>query len=152
MIGGEKKKVLYVGSDHAGYNAKTKLKTYLEGKGFHVTDLGCFSEDPCDYPDIAREVAEKMLEDPSARGILICGSGIGVGIAANRFKKIRAVTAANVGLAEMGRKHNDANVLTMGARTTSDEEIEKITEKFLNTDFEGEERHERRRDKMDSLG
>lgn len=152
MIGEPEKKIIFVGSDHAGFAAKEALKPYLEEKGLDVTDLGCFSEEPCDYPDIAREVAEKVLEHQDARGLIICGSGIGVSIAANRFKTVRAVNANTEQLAEMGRKHNNANVLTMGARVIDVETMKKIVDKFLTTEFEGEERHERRVEKLSTLG
>lgn len=148
----EKKEVIYMGSDHAGYEAKTELQKYVEGLGYKVIDLGAFSEEPVDYPDVAREVSEKIYESEKGRGILICGTGIGISMAANKMKGIRAALCTNEEMAEMAKRHNNANVLAMGARITDIEEMKKITDKFLNTDFEKEEeRHVRRAEKIDSL-
>lgn len=135
---------LYIGSDHAGYSMKNSLKEYLIGAGHDVVDLGAFSEDSVDYPDIAREVCEKVLENPGAFGILICGTGIGMQMTANKLRGIRATVATNENMAEMSRKHNDANVITLGGRTTDLELAKKIVDKFLATEFGGEERHVRR--------
>lgn len=149
------KQLVFIGSDHAGFKAKEELKPYLVLEGFEVTDLGCFSEDPCDYPDIAREVSEKVIEHngDSAFGILICGSGNGVAIAANRYKDIRAGVAVNERMAEMTRKHNNANVLTMGARDIDVEMMKRVAKKFLTTEFESnEERHVRRVEKLNTMG
>ncbi|HPU94669.1 MAG TPA: ribose 5-phosphate isomerase B [Candidatus Gracilibacteria bacterium] len=139
---------IYIGSDHGGYEMKNSLKDYLVSKGNDVTDLGCFSTDSIDYPDIAREVAEKVTENPGSRGVLICGTGIGMQIAANKIPGIRATVATDEHMAEMSRKHNDANVITLGGRTTEMEMAKKIVDKFLSTDFENEERHVRRVEKM----
>lgn len=144
-------KVVYIGSDHAGFQAKDAVKEYMESKGYEVTDLGCFSEEPCDYPDIAREVAEKVSEVPGSMGIAICGSGVGVAIAANKQRGIRAAMINTPEIAETARKHNDLNVLTMGARYTSVEAMKPIVDKFLTTDFENEERHARRVEKLNTL-
>jgi len=144
---------LYVGCDHAGFKLKVELVDELKEKGeFDVVDLGCFSEVSCDYPDIAREVAEKVLEVDGAKGILICGTGIGMAMAANRFKGIRAANVYSAHLAEMARLHNNANVLTLGGREIDLDKAVEITEKFLTTDAQSEERHLRRIKKMDSIG
>ena len=111
--------------------------------------MGCFNEEASDYPDFAREVGEKVLEHKNARGVLICGTGIGMSMAANRLRGVRAVLATTEEYAEMGRKHNDANVLCMGARTTEVAIMEKLFDVFMATEFAGEERHIRRVDKMD---
>lgn len=140
---------LYIGSDHAGYSMKNSLKEYLIGAGHDVVDLGAFSEDSIDYPDIAREVSEKVLENPGAFGVLVCGTGIGMQMTANKLKGIRATVATNEGMAEMSRKHNDANVITLGGRTTDLELAKKIVDKFLSTEFENEERHVRRVNKIE---
>lgn len=150
MFGEEKKQVVYIGSDHAGYESKSGLGKYLEGEGYDVTDLGCFDEEPHDYPDIAREVSEKVLETKGVFGILICGTGIGMSMAANKLNGIRAALVTSEEMAEMTRKHNDANILAMGSRTTDLETMKKIALKFLRTDFEkNEERHVRRVKKID---
>ncbi|MFH1284224.1 MAG: RpiB/LacA/LacB family sugar-phosphate isomerase, partial [Candidatus Peregrinibacteria bacterium] len=116
MFGEKDRTVVYIGSDHAGFEAKGELKKYLEDGGYNVTDLGCFTPEPCDYPDVAREVGEKVAEHGSAFGILICGTGIGVAMAANKVRGVRAAQATDENLAEMARKHNNANIVTMGAR------------------------------------
>lgn len=149
MFGEAEKKHVYIGSDHAGFQAKEVLKESL-GTEFHVTDLGAFNEEPVDYPDIAREVSEKILENGGAMGIIICGTGTGMAMAANKVKGIRAAMCTNEFLAEMARKHNNANILALGARVSSTDEIKKIADKFLHTEFEaGEERHVRRVNKID---
>jgi len=131
---------------------KNSLKEYLIGAGNDVVDLGAFSEDSVDYPDIAREVSEKVLENPGAFGVLICGTGIGMQMTANKLRGIRATVATNENMAEMSRKHNDANVITLGGRTTDLELAKKIVDKFLGTEFEAEERHVRRVGKIDEAG
>ncbi len=152
MIGEKKKKVVFIGSDHAGFKVKRELYEFLDGEGVDVTDLGCFSEESYDYPDIAREVAEKAMEHPEAYGILICGSGIGVAIAANKVQGVRAAMANTEELAELARRHNNANVLTMGARITEVPEMEKIIKKFMTTEFEKDhERHVRRVQKLNDM-
>ena len=141
---------IYIGSDHAGFDAKNELKPFLEENNFNVTDLGCFTPDPCDYPDIAREVSEKVLEVEGSLGILICGTGIGMSMAANKLRGIRAAVATSEEMAESTRKHNDANVLAMGSRIIGVEDMKKITLKFLQTDFEKDkERHVRRVEKIE---
>ena len=141
---------LYIGSDHGGYEMKGDLKEYLEGNGNNVVDLGTFSDDSVDYPDIAREVCEKVLENPESFGILVCGTGIGMQMTANKLVGIRATVATDEHMAEMSRKHNNANILTLGGRTTNFEDAKKIVDKFLTTDFEkGEERHVRRVEKIE---
>lgn len=151
MFDKEEEKPVYIGSDHAGFEDKNKLKVYLNEKGYHVTDLGCFTPEPCDYPDIAREVGEKVLEVPGAQGILICGTGIGMSMAANKLRGIRAGVATSVEMAEMTRKHNDANVLAMGSRTTGYDLMPAIADKFLTTKFEVDaERHVRRVEKIEN--
>lgn len=153
MLDDKKKTLVYLGSDHAGFKAKEELKDHLQNNGgFSVTDLGCFSEDQCDYPDIAREVGEKVQEHQDAFGVLICGSGVGVAIAANKVKGIRAAQVNNEFLAEGSRKHNDANVITMGSRDIDTEKMKKVLDIFLSTKFEsGEERHVRRVGKINAM-
>lgn len=152
MFGQKPKKLVFIGSDHAGFKAKGEVRNHLVDKGFDVSDLGTFTEEPCDYPDIAREVSEKVQEHDGSFGILICGTGIGMSMAANKFEGIRAALVVNENTAELSRKHNNANVLTMGARTTTSEMMLKITDKFLSTDFEAKkERHVRRVGKINSF-
>lgn len=141
---------IYVGSDHAGYNLKQAVKKYLEEKGHKIIDLGSFSADESvDYSDIAREVAEKIQENQDAFGIIICGTGQGSAMAANRHKKVRAALCDTIELAEMSRRHNHANVLCMGERTTDEKLALQIVDKFLETQPDPEERHKRRIEKFD---
>lgn len=142
------------GSDHAGYELKQKLCSYLSSNNIvsAVTDTGCFDEERVDYPDYARKVARMIKESGFKKkiGILVCGTGIGIGIAANRFDHIRCALCTDTYSAEMARKHNDANCISLGARRTSFEDAVKILEKFLSTEFEGG-RHERRLSKINHL-
>ena len=144
--------ISYMGSDHAGLQAKNELKGYLKEKGYEVTDLGCFSEEPCDYPDIAREVGEKLREVPMSRGVLICGSGIGISIAANKMSGVRCALVYEPELVETARQHNDVNCIALGARYTHVEKMKLILDKFLGTAFDGDaERHARRVEKMNNM-
>lgn len=149
----DQKEDIYIGSDHAGYQLKNQVKPYLEEQGFNVVDLGCFSEEACDYPDIAREVSEKVFEVPKARGVLICGSGIGVCMTANRHRGIRAAVGNDIKDAEMSRRHNDANILCLGGREIDFDHAKQSLDVFFSTEFEGKqeggERHQRRVEKMD---
>ncbi len=142
-------KRIYIGSDHAGFKVKEKLKTVLADK-YELTDIGCFSEEPCDYPDIGREVGEKVSDNKKSIGILICGTGTGMAMSANKLIGIRAAVCNTEALASAARQHNDANVLALGARNNTEEELIKITDVFLNTAFEADaERHVRRVSKID---
>lgn len=152
MIGDKVKKLIFIGGDHASVEAKKSLYKHLEDTGFEVTDLGTFTTEACDYPDFAREVGEKVKEHADSFGILICGSGIGMSMAANKMQGIRCALANDENMAELSRRHNNANVLAMGARIITPEVMAKVTDKFLNTAFEsGEERHVRRVRKIDEM-
>lgn len=141
---------IYIGSDHAGYNLKQAIKKHLEEKDMEVIDLGSFNgEESVDYPDIAREVVEKVLEYPGTFGIMICGTGQGSAMAANRNKGIRAALCTSEYMAEMARKHNYANILCLGERTTEEDLALKIVDKFLETPVDPDERHKRRVAKFD---
>lgn len=145
-------KRIFIGSDHAGFEAKSELKVYMETQGYEITDLGCFSEDPCDYSDIAREVGEKVQENNGSFGLLICGSGIGISIAANKLRGIRCALLYKAELAETARKHNNANVMALGARYTEMSDMKAVVDKFLSTEFEAvEERHVRRVEKLNTM-
>ncbi|QQR55612.1 ribose 5-phosphate isomerase B [Candidatus Peregrinibacteria bacterium] len=129
---------LYIGSDHAGFALKNVLRDHLKNKGYEVTDLGSFeAETKVDYPDIAREVAEKVKSNAGSAGVLVCGTGIGVAIAANKVKGIRAANVHDVTEAKYARLHNDANVVTVGARTMGEETAKEVLDVFVNTTFEG---------------
>ena len=137
-----------IGCDHAAFDEKNKLIAALEDKKLLVKDFGCFSEDSVDYPDYANSVAKEIQNNRYDLGILICGSGIGTSIAANRHKGIRAALCTSEFHAEMSRKHNDANVIAFGARITPITEMIKMVDKFLHTDFEGG-RHQNRIEKIE---
>lgn len=133
--------------DHAGFEYKEKLKKYLSSKGNSISDFGCSSEESVDYPDFAHKLSESIEKGDNNFGIQFCGTGNGINMSANKHQGIRAALCWNTHIAEQARLHNNANVLTMPARHLSWEEVEKIVEKFLSTDFEGG-RHERRVDKI----
>lgn len=137
-MSGEK---IIIGSDHGGFELKENIKKILTG--YEVKDIGCFSEESVDYPDIASELCKKVLEEKNSKGILICGTGIGMSIAANKFKGIRAALCHDEYTAEMSRKHNDANVLCLGGRILDIETAQDIVNTWLENNFEGG-RHERR--------
>ncbi len=135
-------KKIYIGSDHAALGLKETLIKFIKDKGFEIEDLGTHSEDSCDYPDYALKVAKKVAQE-DARGILICGTGIGMSIAANKVKGIRAALVHNDVTAGMSRQHNNANILCIGARTNDESNAILMTKIWLETDFEGD-RHQRR--------
>jgi ribose 5-phosphate isomerase B len=123
-------------SDHAGYREKERLKPLLHDLGLEVEDLGTISEDSVDYPDYARRVAERVARGEAEQGILVCGSGTGMAITANKVAGVRAAVAWSEDVARLARRHNDANVLALGARTTPPEEIPRIVRAWFETKFE----------------
>lgn len=135
--------MLAIGADHAGYEAKETIKEYLQEKMIEVKDFGTFSKESCHYPVFAEKVSRSVASGECEKGILVCGSGIGMSIAANKIKGIRAALCYEPLLAEMARKHNDANVLCLGARFSGVETIKKIIDVFLRTEFEGGRHAER---------
>ena len=137
---------IIIGSDHGGFNLKTVIVKHLQELGYEVSDLGCYNTDSYDYPVIANAVAEKVLEK-NAKGILVCGTGIGVSIAANRHKGIRASHCTDTFTARMTRLHNDSNILCLGERITGTGLALDIVDIWLKTDFEGG-RHQRRIDML----
>lgn len=139
-----------IGSDHAGFELKEAIRNYLEFLEVTVKDFGTFSTDSVDYPDYAFAVASAVAKGEFDRGILICGTGLGMSIVANKVKGIRAAECTTPDLAEMSRRHNNANVLTMGGRVLSAEEAKNIVRVWLETGFEGG-RHQRRVDKIHQL-
>ena len=139
---------IYGGSDHAGLSLKKILIAHLENKGYQVEDLGTYTSDSCDYPDYAHKVAKKVLEDKDSKGLLVCGSGIGISIAANRHPGIRAALVHCSLEAELSRKHNNANVIVMGGRIIGEEIAKDALDKFLGTEYEGG-RHEKRIQKIE---
>lgn len=144
-------KKIIIGSDHGGFKLKEKIKKYLGELGYEYEDIGTDSMQSCDYPDFAYKVAKKVAETNS-KGILICGTGIGMSISANKVRGIRAALAFDEFTAKMSREHNNSNVLCLGERTTKEELAKKIVKVWLETPFSKEERHHRRVDKITKLG
>lgn len=140
---------IVIGSDHAGFEAKKEVISGLQAAGFNTIDCGTFSADSVDYPDIAERVAEQVLEK-SILGIIICGTGIGIAIAANKIPGIRAAVCTDTFTAEMARKHNDANIVAVGARVLETGQMIEIIETFLKTEFEGG-RHQLRVEKIKAI-
>lgn len=137
--------MIALGCDHGGINLKTAIIKYLEDKKIEYKDFGCYSEESVDYPIYAYKVANAVSKGEYRCGILCCGTGIGISIAANKVKGIRAAVVSNEFGAEMTRRHNNANILCMGGRVTSEEDAVKYADIFLNTPFsEDEDRHIRR--------
>lgn len=135
--------MIAMGCDHGGYDLKERIKAYLEGKGYSVKDCGCNSKESCDYPVFGQAAAEAVASGECDRGIVICTTGIGISIAANKVKGIRCALCYNSLAAEMSRRHNDANMLAMGAGMVGGNLAERIADVFLATEFEGG-RHARR--------
>lgn len=131
-------------SDHAGYKLKEELKKFVERKGHEAVDFGTNSEASCDYPDFARPAAEAVSGGKADRGILICGSGVGVTIVANKVRGIRAVLVHDVYTAKQSREHGDCNVLTLAGKKITKAKAHKIVAVWLKTKFSGDERHIRR--------
>lgn len=138
------------GSDHGGYRYKQTLLAYLKEKGYEVEDVGCFDENSCDYPDYALPVAKAVAEKRADFGILICGTGIGMSIAANKVKGIRASLCHDVFSAKATRHHNDSNILCMGARVIGEGLMLEIVEAYLSSSFDGG-RHEKRVEKISQI-
>ena len=136
--------MIALGCDHGGYELMQEVKAYLDSKGLEYKDFGCHSTEAVDYPVYARKVGTAVLDGSCDKGILICGTGIGISIAANKMPGIRAALCSDCFSAEATRLHNDANILAMGGRVVGPGLAVKIVETFLNTPFSGEERHQRR--------
>ena len=143
--------MLAIGSDHAGFEYKQQLKKVLDGLGESYEDFGTFSSDSVDYPDIAHAVSKAITEQQYTLGILICGTGIGMSIAANKHNGIRAAVCESAAAAKLAREHNDANILCLGARITTWETVVEIVKTFLSTPFSNGERHKVRIQKIHSL-
>ena len=139
-----------LGCDHGGYELKQEIIKYLEEKGLPYKDFGCDSTKSVDYPIYARKVGRAIQNGECDKGILICGTGIGISIAANKMKGIRAALCTDCFSAEATRLHNDANILALGGRVVGPGLAVKIVDTFLNTEFSHEERHQRRIDLIES--
>ena len=128
---------IIIGSDHGGYNLKEAIVKHLEDKGVDVLDVGTYSKESCDYPLIAKDVTKKVLSTNGTKGILVCGTGIGICIAANKVRGIRAAHCTDTYSAKMTVQHNDANILCLGERITGVGLALDIVDIWLNTEFEG---------------
>ena len=138
-----------IGADHAGYELKTELVEFLTEQGHEVVDIGPSALDPTDdYPDFAKALAECVLSDGAERGIMVCGSGVGASVASNKIRGIRASVCHDTYSAHQGVEHDDMNVLCLGARIVGQEVARELVTAFLSARFTGEERHQRRLDKV----
>jgi ribose 5-phosphate isomerase B len=143
-------KKIAIGADHAGFNLKEKIKHHLDKQGFKVSDKGCFSDESIDYPDFGHPVADMVEKNNDILGILICGSGNGINMTANKHQGIRSALCWTPEIASLARQHNDANILALPARFISTELAIEIVDVFLNTAFEGG-RHAHRTAKIPCL-
>ena len=142
--------MIALGSDHGGFDLKERIKAHLDQENIPYQDFGCANKDSCDYPVYGRAAAEAVADGTCDRGIVICTTGIGISIAANKVQGIRCAHCADSLEAEMTRRHNDANMLAIGAGFTGKNLAERMVEVFLSTDFEGG-RHERRVNKLNAI-
>ena len=140
--------IVAIGADHGGFELKEQLLAEYSKDGISLKDVGTFSSESCDYPLIADAVVESILSGQADAGILICGTGIGISIAANRHKGIRAAMIYSNEVAELAREHNNANIAVFGARTQNKEDVMKYLDTFFNTPFSNGERHCRRIDEL----
>ncbi|MBU2513117.1 ribose 5-phosphate isomerase B [bacterium] len=136
-------KKIIIGSDHGGFGLKESLKNALEDLAYHIEDIGCYNTNSVHYPNIAEKVASSISTGKFEKGILICGTGIGMSIVANRFKQVRAALCHDHFTAKMAREHNDSNLLVLGGRVIGDEVAKDILITWLETDFQGGRHQER---------
>ena len=142
--------IVAIAGDHGGFALKQRIREHLIERGIKIADLGTDSEESVDYPEFGKACAQAVASGKADRGIVICGTGIGISIAANRIRGIRCGLCTSAEMAELSRKHNNANMLAMGGRITSVEDAIRITDAWLDTEFEGG-RHSRRVDMLDSI-
>ncbi|MCD8010310.1 MAG: ribose 5-phosphate isomerase B [Lachnospiraceae bacterium] len=143
--------MIAIGCDHGGFALKQEILAWLDHEGIEYRDFGCYEEKSCDYPEIGHAVAKAVAAGDYEKGILLCGTGIGISLAANKVPGIRAAVCTDCFMAEATRQHNDANILAMGGRVVGPGLAVRITETFLNTEFSGEERHVQRIQKIDKI-
>ena len=141
--------MISIGSDHGGYELKMAIIAHLKERGLECKDCGCHSLDSCDYPEFGKAAAKAVAEGECEKGIVVCTTGIGISIAANKVKGIRCALCTSTELAKMTRLHNNSNMLALGASAVSKELAMDIVDTFLETEFSGEERHQRRIDKIE---
>lgn len=142
--------IIAIASDHGGFSLKKIVKEHLIERGYKLVDLGTHSEESVDYPVYGKACGEAVASGKADLGIVVCGTGIGISMAANKIKGIRCGLCTSVEMAELTKKHNNANVLALGGRTTDPELAIKITDAWLDTEFEGG-RHKRRTDMLDEM-
>lgn len=142
--------MIAIGCDHGGFELKNRIEKHLKESGIEFKDFGTFDENSCDYPDIAKKVCESIVKGESDKGILVCGTGIGMSMAANKIKGIRAAHLTDVYSAKMTKMHNNANVICLGGRVTGEELAYMIVDTWLETEFAGG-RHQTRIDKISAL-
>ena len=143
--------MIAIGSDHGGYSLKQVIMKHLDERGLEYHDFGTYNEESCDYPDYGEAVARAVASGEYERGIIICGTGIGISISANKVHGIRAALCGDCFSAQMTREHNDANILALGARVVGAGLAVKIVDTFLHTEFSGDERHARRIAKIEEI-
>ena len=146
----ENRTPIVIGSDHAAYALKEKVKAFLNDRSIEVDDIGCYSEDSVDYPDVAIKLASMVSSGKNGQGILMCGTGLGMSMVANKFPHVRAALCADIFSAVMSRRHNDSNILVLGGRVIGDILAMEIVKVWLETPFDGG-RHQRRLEKFDKL-
>ena len=146
----ENKTPIVIGSDHAAYGLKEKVKAFLVEKSIDIEDVGCYSEDSVDYPDVGIKVASMVSTGKYGQGILMCGTGIGMCMVANKFPHVRAALCADIFSAIMSRRHNNSNILVLGGRVIGDILALEIVNVWLETPFDGG-RHQRRLEKFDEI-
>ena len=146
----EMKNMIAIGSDHGGFELKNEIKKHLEARGFEVKDYGTYSKESVDYPDIAKAVCEPVVAGEAEFGVLVCGTGIGISIAANKVKGIRAAHLSDPYSAAKAKEHNNANVITLGGRVTGVDLALTIVDAYIDAHFEGG-RHQKRIDKITAL-
>jgi len=140
-------KKIALASDHAGFHLKEAIKPYIESLGYEVLDLGASGTESVDYPDFGYKAADSVASGDANMGVIVCGSGVGISIAANRNPKIRAALCQSAEVAKLSRQHNDANILSLGARIIDEKTAKECVREFLNTEFEGG-RHQNRVEKL----
>ncbi len=146
----QNKTPIIMGCDHAAYQLKKKVKAYLVDKGIAIEDVGTHSEESVDYPDFGIKVASQVSSGSYKRGILICGTGLGMSMVANKFPRVRAALCQDLFSTEMSRRHNDANILVLGGRVIGEALALAVVQKWLETPFEGG-RHQKRLEKFDQI-
>lgn len=139
-----------IGNDHTAFELKQIIKAHLEGKGYTVVDYGAYSAERCNYPEFGEKVARAIIAGEVDRGVLICGTGVGISLAANKVKGIRAAVCSEPYTAQLVRRHNDAHIIAFGARVVGDEMAKMIVDEFLNAEFEGG-RHQQRVDMITAI-